>query len=202
MDCKTGDEEFKNTGNKKLSVKGFWQWSSSDLLNNVLRGRLAEFLIASALDLESKAREEWAAYDLKTQTGLTIEVKSASYVQSWYQSKPSVITFGINETQAWNSLNNTFAAERKRQADLYIFCLLTEQDRNKVDPTDLDQWTFYVLDTDILNQKLPIAKSLSLKKLLTLNPVQTDYSGLKEAINLLERLKRDPTAPGHNQLEN
>ena len=81
---KKGSELFHNK-NKKLSydLLSFWQWSMSDLLSNATRGILAEFIIAKALDIKTIVRDEWAAYDLITEDGIKIEVKSAAYIQSW-----------------------------------------------------------------------------------------------------------------------
>ena len=54
-------------------------------MDNTARGTLAEFLVAAALGLLDTPRLEWDSYDLKTRTGVTIEVKSAAYIQSWKQ---------------------------------------------------------------------------------------------------------------------
>jgi len=80
----TGSEEFNNGGLKlPASLLDFWKWSSSDLLSNALRGVLTEFIVAMALGISiDKPREEWAAYDLVTNDGIKVEVKSAVYVQS------------------------------------------------------------------------------------------------------------------------
>jgi len=122
---KTGKEVFIGLGKGKLlTLKDFWQWSSSDLVSNATRGILAEFLVASALGLNHGVRNEWDSYDLKTDTGVKIEVKSAAYVQSWYQQKLSDITFNIRTTLAWDYKTSRFAKEKKRQADVYVFCLL------------------------------------------------------------------------------
>ncbi|ODS32188.1 MAG: hypothetical protein SCARUB_02707 [Candidatus Scalindua rubra] len=75
---KRGDEKFicnNNTINLRLSH--FWQWSVSDLLSNATRGILAEFMVASALGINEGIRNEWDAYDLKTKSGIRIEVKSS-----------------------------------------------------------------------------------------------------------------------------
>ena len=54
MEKLTGNEYFsyddKPTG--KL-LADFWAWNSSDLLNNTLRGALAEFIVATALELNT-----------------------------------------------------------------------------------------------------------------------------------------------------
>lgn len=113
---KTGDEVF--FGSKKfsgLTLKDFWQWSTSDLVSNATRGILAEYLVASALGLNQHIRNEWDAYDLKNENGVKIEVKSAAYVQSWYQRKLSTISFNVRPTLAWDYETNLQAKEKKRQ---------------------------------------------------------------------------------------
>src|SRR3954468_6951472 len=60
----------------RFTVLDFWQWSSSDLVSNALRGRIAEFLVARAHGVDREVRNEWDAYDLATPSGLLIEVKS------------------------------------------------------------------------------------------------------------------------------
>ena len=91
---KKGSERLHNDG-KEISVQlvDFWRWSASDLLSNATRGVFAEFLIASALGLVDNVRSEWDSYDLKTQKGKRIEVKSAAYLQSWSQKELSKISF-------------------------------------------------------------------------------------------------------------
>lgn len=164
---KTGNEKF-TTKNKELSFSllDFWQWSASDILSNSLRGKLAEFIVATATDIDVNApREEWAAYDLITLGGIKIEVKSASYIQSWNQRKPSSIQFSIKPSKHWDSLTNIYSQETKRQADLYIFCLLDHKERATVNPLNMDQWSFYVVNTAVLDDKYPVRKTLSLKGL-------------------------------------
>jgi len=66
--------------------------SLSDLVSNATRGRLAEFIVAQALNVDtSGVRDEWAAYDLLTSSGIKVEVKSAAYLQSWAQRRHSNI---------------------------------------------------------------------------------------------------------------
>ncbi len=77
---KSGDEPFisdeKNLG---IFISDFWQWSSSDITGNALRGILAEFIVASALEINREVRIEWDAYDL-TFDDIKIEIKSAAYI--------------------------------------------------------------------------------------------------------------------------
>jgi len=184
---KTGKESFLLNGEKlPFDVLSFWKWSSSELLGNALRGVLAEFIIASALGITEKPREEWDTYDLITPTGLKIEVKSTSYLQSWEQSKLSKIIFGIRATQ----ITQTNGGEKIRRSDVYIFCVLSHQDKHTIDPLDLSQWDFYILETVILNEQVEMQKTITLSSLLRLNPVKVKYDGLKNAINKIGANRR------------
>src|SRR4051794_17094326 len=57
---KTGAEAFTR-GDIVLgfTVLDFWQWSSSDLVGNALRGHVAEFLVSRAVGAISSIRNEW-----------------------------------------------------------------------------------------------------------------------------------------------
>lgn len=71
----------------KASILDFWQWAFSDLCANNVRGVFAEWLVAKLLDIDlPDARDSWAAWDLQTAEGVTIEVKCGAYVQSWETS--------------------------------------------------------------------------------------------------------------------
>ena len=55
MAQKTGDEYFSVDGiSAGFFLNDFWRWSSSDLLNNTMRGVLAEFIVAKALGIDTK----------------------------------------------------------------------------------------------------------------------------------------------------
>jgi hypothetical protein len=183
---KTGQEQFTYNNEKlPLNVLSFWQWSSSELLGNALRGVLAEFIIASTIDTLESPREEWDTYDLKTKNGLKIEVKSSSYLQSWRQKEFSKIIFGIQQTGETQSAN----PERSRKSDIYIFCVLSHKEKNSVDPLNLSQWDFYILATKILDEKVKTQKSITLSSLLKLNPIKIKYDCLKSEIEKIENRK-------------
>ena len=183
---KTGSERLHNNG-KEISIQlvDFWRWSASDLLSNATRGVFAEFIIASALGLVDNVRSEWNPYDLKTQKGQRIEVKSAAYLQSWSQKELSKISFSIRPSRKWNSNTGELENISERQADIYVFCLLDHQDQKTVDPMNLSQWRFFVISVDILNQHCSGQKSISLTKLLSLNPFEVSYEEIADCINQL-----------------
>jgi hypothetical protein len=181
---KTGDETFHHGGAPtNESLREFWRWSSSDLLSNAMRGVLAEYIVGLALGcVEGGTRREWDAADLVTPGNLRVEVKSAAYLQTWLQHRLSPISFRISPTNGWDAATNTISDERRRQADVYVFAVLTHQSKRTVDPLDLDQWEFHVLPTDRLNEAVPHQRTISLSRLLSLQPRTVLFDGLASAV--------------------
>ena len=177
---RTGGETFHGS---TFNLLEFWQWASSDLLGNALRGRLAEFLVAKAVGIADGVRVEWDAVDVVSKSGCKIEVKSAAYVQSWQQERPSRIVFDIASKQAWDAQTNSYSRARKRSADVYVFALLTEQNRVSVNPLDLNQWQFYIISSASLDQQVGEQKSISLASLQRLSPSVCDFHKLGETIH-------------------
>ncbi len=183
VERKSGDESFfSKSVPVPISLNAFWQWSSSDLISNTLRGILAEFIVASALGVNSGVRTEWDAFDILTPDGIKIEVKSAAYIQSWAQKKHSTISFGIRPTQGWNASTGEYSLEKKRQADVYIFCLLVEKNQAIVNPLILDQWVFYVLGSTQLDRQTGNQKTISLSSLVKMDPIEAKYSEIRHAV--------------------
>ena len=180
---KTGEERFIiQNAETDIRLLDFWKWNQSDILNNSLRGILAEFIVAKAVNAINETRVEWDAYDLLTADGIKIEVKSAAYLQSWQQSKNSIIQYNIRPTLAWEASTNTYTTEIKRTADVYVFCLLNEQDRHLVNPLDLDQWEFFVLATEQINREKGSQKTIGLNGILKMEPIMTGFKGIKDAV--------------------
>lgn len=147
-----------------------------------MRGQLAEYLVAYALGVAGGTRVEWDSYDLRTISGIKVEVKSSAYLQSWHQTKPSVISFGIRPTYALEADTNVYSTELKRQADVYVFALLAHQDKATLDPLNVAQWTFYILAAGTLDVQLPAQKTIRLTTLLQLGAKQARFSELQAAI--------------------
>lgn len=182
---KTGEEPLYIAGRiTGFSLLNFWQWLASDLVDNALRGALAEYIVACDLGVSDGTSPGWNAYDLITPDGIKVEVKSAAYLQSWKQSAPSKICFDIRSTYGWDAATNIMGTERKRQADVYVFCLLAHKDKATLDPLDLSQWEFYVLPSKVLDEKLPNQKTISLAVLLRLGPMKADFGSIASTIKL------------------
>ena len=173
---KTGREPFCSGGvPRDFDLLDCWRWTTSDLVSNATRGILAEYIVARAVGVPTTGvRDEWAAYDLETPDGIKLEVKSAAYIQSWWQRAFSPISFKIKKTRSWND-ETGYSGEPTRKADLYVFALLAHKDHHTIDPLDLDQWTFYVLPTAQLEERKGSQSSISLSALTELtSPVPFD----------------------------
>ena len=153
---KSGKEPFHVYGQRLgFNLFSFWQWSSSDILGNALRGVLAEYIVAMAVGCITPVRE---------------------------QQKYSAISFGIQPTYGWDGETNCHNNELKRQTDVYVFCRLNHKEKATVDPLNLGQWDVYALTTKILDSERPTQKTISLASLLGLNPLTVDYGGVASAI--------------------
>jgi hypothetical protein len=180
---KTGSENltFENK-ETTYSLLDFWQWSVSDILSNATRGRFAEFIVGTAIDIDIKAlRDEWDAYDLTTKSGIKIEVKSSSYIQSWQQADFSTISFSIKPTKHWDAENGIARGEAKRHADLYVFCLLKHKEQETINPLKLEQWDFFVVPTYKLDNYTRSKNSITLNSLLKIAD-KIAYDKLKNTI--------------------
>ena len=184
VEPKTGQEELHADGEGLGSnLLSFWRWSISDLVSNVTRGRLAEFIVAKGLGIATDGvRNEWDAYDLETEDGVKIEVKSAAYLQSWHQERLSRITFRVPKTRSWDPDSNRLENEAKRPADVYIFAVLAHRDKSTVDPLNVNQWRFYVLPTRILDERTRSQHSITLKTLERLSNGSVTFQELRIAV--------------------
>jgi hypothetical protein len=180
---KTGRELFYGADTvSSVALIDFWRWTYSDLLGNTNRGRLAEFIVGRAVGLTlTDVRREWDEVDLITPTGLKIEVKSAAYLQSWYQKKLSDICFVVCPRRGWNAATNEVDLTARRHADVYVFAVLAHEDKTSVDPLNLSQWTFYVVPTSSLDSRKRSQYSITLRSLAALSKPFT-FGQLRNAV--------------------
>jgi hypothetical protein len=162
------DPFTSSEGPLDVTVLDFWRWALSDLVSNTTRGWLAEFIVAKALGIAHGVRTPWDSYDLRLPSGLTIEVKASGFLQAWGGKQLSKPVFSIRPARAWDAETNTYADEVRRQADVYVFCLLAHRDPETLNPLCVDQWEFYVVPTAVLNERCGTAKALSLRVVQTM----------------------------------
>jgi hypothetical protein len=84
--------------------------------------------------------------------GTTIEVKSTAHLQTWAQTKPSVLQFGGLRGRTWNP-EDGYSEEQEYRADVYVFCVHTAETQDEYDPLDLTQWEFCVLPRRVLVER-------------------------------------------------
>ena len=181
----SGVEVFHSNGvPHDFAVADFWGWSTSDLVNNTTRGVLAEYIVAKALTIPTdQARDDWGAFDLRTNRGLRIEVKSSAYVQSWTQKRLSTIQFVVSKRLGWDPETNEMETEARRHADIYVFALLAHRDKTTINPLDLSQWQFWAVPTRDLDERSRSQHSITLTSLLKLAGDPVGFEGLTAAVN-------------------
>lgn len=176
-----------NSGNR--TSLDFWQWGYSDLVQNVIRGILAEYIVAWVLNLDRIPRNPWEPFDLKTEDGERIEVKSTGYLQSWdYGTKPNP-RFVIQERQRWT--DSGLETEADFNADIYILCYHKEKNRKYLDPMNLSQWDFWVFSKEGIINLLHGRKSISIAQLERENYKCISVRELAQKINMcIKNLKK------------
>ena len=106
-------------------------------------------------------------YDHLSLHNINKENNTASYIHSSYQKRNSEIIFRVPRVNAWNDEGDMHSGYAKRQSDLYVFCLLKNNKPNRVDPMNVDQWEFYVIQTELID------KYLGDRDLITLSMLRT-----------------------------
>ena len=178
-----GDEPILSPDKKQIgNLIDFWRWAHSDLMGNAERGAIAEYIVATALNINHNPRVSWDKYDLLSDKGIAVEVKTSGYIQTWEQKTVSKLIFGIQPTHAWDSNTNEYETVQKRQADVYIFCVHKHTDQQTVNPLDISQWDFYLMPTRIINEKLKNQKTATLSTLIKHGAEKCDYYSINQRI--------------------
>ena len=83
---------------EEFTLLDFWIWSGSDLLENVLRSQLAEYIVTQATGATvPKVYSRWESQDILTSEGIYVEVKSSAYFQSSHQEGPTEINLVLKK---------------------------------------------------------------------------------------------------------
>jgi len=127
-------------------------------------------------------RVEWDAYDLRTTSGVRLEVKAAGYVQRWAQRGDSSPSFDIAAKRSWDAATNTYAGQPLRPADVYVFALHAHRERSTIDPLDVRQWEFFVLRTRVLDDRCANQKRIGLNRFKALGAGSVTFAALRAAI--------------------
>ena len=180
-----GAETFKNGEGSLLvsaDILDYWSWAYSDIVGNTNRRALAEFIVSRAIGSEPAVRNDWAAYDLETPSGIKVEVRSSAYLQSWHQTTASAPSFSIRKAKEGSPETIEFGEERLRHSDVYVFCLLAYKgDKRMLDPLDLSQWGFYVVKTSEIDRIFGERSSISINRVKDLS-LAYSVDGLMDAV--------------------
>jgi len=174
-----GTEAFRGLN---ASLSDYWAWAHSDIASNAERGKLAEYLVSRAVGARTDCRIEWDEVDAVSDEGIRIEVKSSAYLQTWNQKRFSEIRFEIAPKRVWDEVTGRYNGEKRRRADVYVFCLFTCREAAAADPLDLSQWEFYVLETEALNRLAPTKRTVGLRMLLRMGARAVSFARLHEAV--------------------
>jgi len=134
------------------------------LVTNVLRGHVAEAIIALALEPEwSWCSADYAGWDFERADGLRLEVKQSAAMQSWSTGKPSKAIFDVAARTGYWEAGTEWIAMAGRPAHLYVFAHhgIYGDDADHRDPS---QWQFYVTAA----RDLPDAKQIGLSSITRL----------------------------------
>ncbi|MFD0848628.1 hypothetical protein [Sphingosinicella xenopeptidilytica] len=119
----------------------------SPLVTNVLRGQVAEAIIALALEPEwNWCSADYSGWDFERPDGLRLEVKQSAARQSWSTGKPSKPIFDVAaRTGHWEG-GTQWIAQVGRPAHIYVFAHHGIY-ADHADHRDPAQWAFYVVAT-------------------------------------------------------
>lgn len=170
----------------------FLRWVAGDLTSNRMRGLFAEWLLASSLGVatEGASRVEWDAVDIRFRN-LKIEVKTSGDSQQWTDDR-SPMRFSIEpQARAWDAETNETKrlSPPKRTADVYVFCTHSARNLTNCAVMDVDNWSFLVVQTLVLDEVFGAQKTVSASILGKVGV----WVSLTEACRHLEELARDRT---------
>lgn len=148
------------------------------LVTNVLRGHVAEAIVALALEPEWRwCSADYCSWDFERTDGLRLEVKQSARLQTWdtgggAQVRPS---FDVRErTGRWEQA--AWIAEPGRPAHLYLFCY-HGRCNPRTDHRDPEQWEFFVVPA----AALPPVKRLALGSVSRL-AIPCGYPDLRDQV--------------------
>ena len=180
-----GDEQFK-IGDQSigLTMLDFWRFKYSNIFN--LQEVIAEFLVAKALGRDVSDNDEyWTLFDIKYR-GKRIEVKETSYYHTWNEGKTvsQQRVFGIEKANS-SYENDSIENRYERQCDVYVFCLNNGDTKEESNPLELNNWEFYVVPTEFINEHCGDNKTISLGRVRNLGFQAKRYDEIKAAVDLI-----------------
>lgn len=72
-----------------------------------------------------------------------------------------------------------------------MFCVHRHKDQQTANPLDLEQWDFYILSTETLNEKVGDQKTITFSSLLKIGAIPCEYIDLHNKIVALLNKERE-----------
>lgn len=173
------------------TVHDFWAWAMSRLLADGPRGDLAEFIVNTALGVDTTvAKRGWGECDI-IYDSVRIEIKCSSVLQAWdrpTESRPvfsisKTLNCDIKETQTGYEYIGRDGSPPQRRSEIYVFCLYAHSDRKTANPLSLDQWKFFIVPTPLINEKCGDRRSINLTGIAKLGVTASRFNEIKPAID-------------------
>ena len=172
---------FEKIRGSDTKISDFWKWACSDIIIPSNRNDYALFLVANALELDKMPRIHWENSDLRYRKK-KIALKTAAYVEHWKQKRPKRLSFDISPKKGVDAPTEETLTFRNRYPEIYIFAVLNEKDLKKIDVLDLDQWDFYVVRTEQLDEHHYDTRKLGIRALQKL-ATGVHHSRLKQILD-------------------
>lgn len=175
---------------RPLDISGFRDWALGNLVDNAARGWFAEWLVGKALGVigDGDTRAEWDSVDLRY-GDLKVEVKASGLSQSWHPRNRSTPSFGIAPRKmAWDAATDSWESfdPPRRTADVYVFCLHHAVPANNENVADPAQWTFWVIPTETLDDRLGAQQTVRISTLDSL-AAPVGWCELRDTVDLCGR---------------
>jgi len=177
----------------KKTITDFWQWGYSNLISNMNRGILAEYLVAWAIGDTKDVRVPWRSYDLTSKSGKKLEVKTTAKFQEWNfkDKKPNPNpSYHIAPTRNYNVDSGYMSKNKKFNTDIYVLCYHFAEEIEDQNPMDLRQWKFWIFSKQQIKSILKTRKSISVAW-LGKNYVSCEWGELKKNITKGKGMRKD-----------
>ena len=155
---------FEKIKGSDVTISDFWKWACSDIIIPSNRDDYALFLVANSLELSKMPRIHWENSDLRYRKK-KIALRSSAYVEHWKQKRPKRLSFDIAPKKGLDAQTKESLTFTNRSPEIYIFAVLTEKRLPKIDVLDLDQWDFYIVRTEMLDEHHYETKKLGIRAL-------------------------------------
>lgn len=152
---------------KKRKALDFWSWAYSDLMQNITRGYVAQYIVAWALGVDEKPNDPWQPFDVRSPEphNKRIEVKSTSFLQSWtHGEKNRNPLFVLGQRRPFSS-ENGLGKKPEWNADIYVLSYFHCKEADKADIMNLDQWKFWVFQKEQIVALMNGRKSVTVSAL-------------------------------------